>query len=105
MRTSARITFLVLAFAFSAPSVNSEEVWKTVPDPAPLPKPDQSGLAPVSDIKMYFEIYNAAGGDPVVLLHGGLGSTLNWGNQIPALVKNHKVVALDSRGHGRSTRS
>lgn len=54
---------------------------------------------------MYYEIYNAAGGDPVLLLHGGLGSTLNWGNQVPELMKTHKVVALDSRGHGRSTRS
>src|SRR5262249_38229841 len=84
---------------------HAEELWKTVPDPAPLPKPDQSGLAAINDIKMYYEIYNAAGGDPVMLLHGGLGSTLNWGNQVPALTGNHKVIAVDSRGPGRSTRS
>jgi pimeloyl-ACP methyl ester carboxylesterase len=77
----------------------------SVPEPAALPTPDDSGLAPVNDIQMHYEIYNADGPDPVLLLHGGLGSTLNWGNQVPVLMQSHKVIALDSRGHGRSTRS
>jgi len=104
-----RLICVVLAFgAFLAAAAlpsRAEDLWKTVPDPAALPKADESGLAPVNDIKMYYEIYNAAGGDPVILLHGGLGSTLNWGNQVPALTAKHKVIAVDSRGHGRSTRS
>lgn len=90
--------------AMSGPAF-AEDVWKTVPAPAALPKADESGSAAVNDIQMYYEIYNAAGGDPVLLLHGGLGSTLNWGNQVPALTGKHKVIAVDSRGHGRSTRS
>jgi pimeloyl-ACP methyl ester carboxylesterase len=105
MRAFARMACLALAFAGFCLSARAEESWKIAPDPAPLPKPDLSGLAPVNDIKMYYEIYNASGGDPVLLLHGGLGSTLNWGNQVPALTKNHEVIAVDSRGHGRSTRS
>jgi pimeloyl-ACP methyl ester carboxylesterase len=37
-------------------------------------------------------------------LHGGMESSLSWGNQVPALVKtHHKVILIDSRGHGRST--
>ena len=83
----------------------AQDQWLTVPPPAALPPADESGLKSVNDIQMYYEIHNAAGGDPVLLLHGGLGSTLNWGNQVPELMKAHKVVALDSRGHGRSTRS
>jgi pimeloyl-ACP methyl ester carboxylesterase len=90
--------------AISVPAF-AEDIWKTVPVPAALPKADESGSAAVNDIQMYYEIYNASGDDPVLLLHGGLGSTLNWGNQVPALVGKHKVIALDSRGHGRSTRS
>ncbi len=44
-------------------------------------------------------------GTPVILLHGGLGHSGNWGNQVPALVDaGHRVVLIDSRGHGRSTR-
>jgi pimeloyl-ACP methyl ester carboxylesterase len=41
----------------------------------------------------------------VILLHGGLGNSGNWGYQIPALVDNgYRAVVIDSRGHGRSTR-
>lgn len=44
-------------------------------------------------------------GPPVILLHGGLGHSGNWGNQISALVvAGYRVVTIDSRGHGRSTR-
>jgi pimeloyl-ACP methyl ester carboxylesterase len=41
----------------------------------------------------------------VVLLHGGLGHGGNWGYQVPTLVRaGYRVVVVDSRGHGRSTR-
>jgi pimeloyl-ACP methyl ester carboxylesterase len=44
-------------------------------------------------------------GPSVILLHGGLGHSGNWGYQIPALVEaGYRVVLIDSRGHGRSTR-
>src|SRR4029077_12103674 len=44
-------------------------------------------------------------GPPVILLHGGLGHSGNWGKQVPDLVAaGHRVVVIDSRGHGRSTR-
>ncbi|MGQ0485487.1 MAG: alpha/beta fold hydrolase [Hyphomicrobiales bacterium] len=104
MLIRAVLAFFVLA-VLPLQAGHAADLWKTVPPPAPLPKADESGLAPVNDIQMYYEIYNAAGADPVLLLHGGLGSTLNWGNQVPELMKTHKVVAVDSRGHGRSTRS
>ena len=45
-----------------------------------------------------------ASGSPVLLLHGGLGNSDYWGKLIPALAGNHKVIVMDSRGHGRSTR-
>jgi pimeloyl-ACP methyl ester carboxylesterase len=41
----------------------------------------------------------------VILLHGGLGHSGNWGYQVPALILHgYRVVVIDSRGHGRSTR-
>src|SRR5260370_27758314 len=50
--------------------------------------------------------YSAYGvGAPVILLHGGLGHSGNWGYQVPALIENgYRAIAIDSRGHGRSTR-
>jgi pimeloyl-ACP methyl ester carboxylesterase len=50
--------------------------------------------------------YAASGsGPPVILLHGGLGHSGNWGYQVPALIENdYQAILIDSRGHGRSTR-
>ncbi len=43
-------------------------------------------------------------GTPVVLLHGGLTSSRSWDAQVPALLAaGHRVILIDSRGHGRST--
>jgi pimeloyl-ACP methyl ester carboxylesterase len=99
---------MMLAFALlvAAPAA-AEEVWQTLPKFAPMSAADESGSADVNDIKMYYAIYGAAnGGDPVLMLHGGLGHSDVWGYQIPALTAaGYKVVVADSRGHGRSTRS
>ena len=39
------------------------------------------------------------------MLHGGLGHGGNFTYQVPALVKSgYRVIVVDSRGHGRSTR-
>jgi pimeloyl-ACP methyl ester carboxylesterase len=44
-------------------------------------------------------------GPAVVLLHGGLGHSGNWGYQVPALLAaGYRVIVADTRGHGLSTR-
>ncbi|MCX5493456.1 alpha/beta hydrolase [Kaistia dalseonensis] len=73
--------------------------------PGALPRPDKAGFAKVNGIRMWFAIYNPHGGNPVLLLHGGLGSSHDWRKQIPALMSSHEVIIADSRGQGRSTRS
>ena len=100
--TAAVIMVLVGAF----PSTTREsEAWKTLPEPASLPMADQSGLAPVGDIEMWYAVFNRGGGNPVLLIHGGLENADTWGNQVALLAKSREVIIADSRGHGRSTRS
>lgn len=78
------------------------ELWQTLP-PTPLPVTGvQSGHVAVNGISLHY--VHAGNGPPVVLLHGGLANTDYWGNQIKALAPRHTVIAVDSRGHGRSTR-
>jgi pimeloyl-ACP methyl ester carboxylesterase len=60
-------------------------------------------MAPVNDIEMYYAVYGQ--GEPVLLIHGGLGNADVWGFQVPELAKTHQVIVADSRGHGRSTRA
>ncbi len=55
----------------------------------------------VGDATIYCETFGA--GPPVLVLHGGLGYIEDMSFQIRALAKSHFVIAVDSRGHGRST--
>ncbi len=80
-------------------------LWQTLPVAPPMPTADKSGLAPVNDIKMYYAIFNKNGKDPVILLHGGFGSSDIWSFEVPMLIKTHQVIIVDNRGHGRSTMS
>jgi pimeloyl-ACP methyl ester carboxylesterase len=70
---------------------------------APLPAMAIEGHVENAGARIW---YAAVGdGPPVVLLHGGLGNSGNWGYQVPDLVAaGYRVVVIDSRGHGRSTR-
>jgi pimeloyl-ACP methyl ester carboxylesterase len=81
----------------------ADPLWLMLPPTPTLPQPEQSGLAPVNDISMYYAVFGD--GPPVILLHGGLTNSNYWGNQVPALARHYRVIVADSRGHGRSTRS
>ena len=66
-----------------------------------MPAPDASGDVDVGDAKIHYALYGK--GAPVVLLHGAMSNGEYWALQMPALIPNHRVVVIDSRGHGRST--
>jgi pimeloyl-ACP methyl ester carboxylesterase len=54
-----------------------------------------------NDAKIYYELYGK--GRPVVLLHGGLfGSTVEFSDIINKLKPNFQVIAISTRGHGKS---
>jgi pimeloyl-ACP methyl ester carboxylesterase len=101
----ARRLLIVLVLSGCATNRNGTPRWKTLPELTSMPKPDTSGLVPVNGIQLYYAIYNQQGKEPVLLLHGGLTSSDYWGMEILLLKKTHKVIIVDSRGHGRSTLS
>lgn len=69
----------------------------------PLPAPVQSGYAINEGARIWYA--SVGSGEPVVLLHGGLGNADNWGHQVPALIDaGYRAILVDSRGQGRSTR-
>lgn len=70
---------------------------------APLPVTNDEGYVEQDGARIWYAAYGS--GSPVILLHGGLGHSGNWGYQVPALVSSgYRAVVVDSRGHGRSTR-
>jgi pimeloyl-ACP methyl ester carboxylesterase len=55
----------------------------------------------VNGATIYYEEHGQ--GTPLVLIHGGLCSIASWAALMPHLTDDFRVIALDSRGHGRST--
>jgi pimeloyl-ACP methyl ester carboxylesterase len=56
--------------------------------------------APVNGLKLYYEIQGT--GQPLVLLHGGLGGTSMFAELMPALAESRQVIAVDLQGHGHT---
>ena len=93
--------FFCFVTGLRAAAAHAEAQWETLPPTPTLPKPAQSGYAPINGIRIWYASFGR--GEPVFLLHGGLANSNYWGNQVPALARHYRIVVMDSRGHGRSS--
>jgi pimeloyl-ACP methyl ester carboxylesterase len=55
----------------------------------------------VNGAALYYEEHGD--GAPLILIHGGLGSSSQWNPVLPELAGSFRVITPDSRGHGRSS--
>ena len=100
MRRTLILFFIVLAMPLH--TAMAAERWEALP-PTPAPVPGlQTGHAELNGIRLFYA--EIGQGSPVVVLHGGLANSDYLGNQVHALAARHRVIVVDSRGHGRSTR-
>src|SRR3989442_3227683 len=60
----------------------------------------KSGHVAANGVNYYYEIHGK--GEPLLLLHGGLGSIDMFEPDLPALAKNRQMIAVDLYGHGRT---
>ena len=63
-------------------------------------EPTRSSHVEANGVNYYYEVHGA--GEPLLLLHGGLGSIDMFGPVLPALAKEREVIAVDLHGHGRT---
>lgn len=99
-----RLAVMAFLLLLAAPpsSAGADERWQTLP-PTPAPVAgERTGHAEVNGIRLFYA--EIGQGSPVVMLHGGLANSDYFGNQVGALAARHRVILMDSRGHGRSTR-
>ncbi|MCB0044524.1 MAG: alpha/beta hydrolase [Caldilineaceae bacterium] len=79
--------------------------FQTAPSPAGAIQygnnPQAGRYADAGDEKIYYELYGQ--GEPLVVLHGGnLGSTYEMAGFIDKLSESYQVIAISTRGHGKS---
>jgi pimeloyl-ACP methyl ester carboxylesterase len=95
MQTKKLLLTFFTAIAFIQPGCSQEKS---------LPYGDNKAAGKYYDvrgIKLYAETYG--NGKPLLLIHGNGGSISAFANNIPYFAKKYKVIAVDSRAHGKST--
>lgn len=60
----------------------------------------QTGYAPVNGLKLYYEVHGD--GEPLVLIHGGVGGIAMFGPNLSALAATRRVIAVELQGHGHT---
>ena len=60
----------------------------------------QGQYANVNGLKMYYEIHGK--GQPLILLHGGLGGVGMFEQILPTLTEKRQVIAVELQGHGHT---
>jgi pimeloyl-ACP methyl ester carboxylesterase len=95
-------SFTALAAAPAGP-----EPWQTLPPLPSLPAGTVGRYAEIGGARIWFAEWGPKSSKvPVLLLHGGFANSNYFGLLIPVLVAHgYRVIAMDSRGHGRSTRT
>ncbi|MBI2761195.1 MAG: alpha/beta hydrolase [Chloroflexi bacterium] len=90
----------VTALTFVIALTESSIATQAQNGPPPATTTVQSGYAPVNGLSLYYEIYGS--GAPLILLHGGLGSSAMFGEVLPMLAAGRQVIAVDLQAHGHT---
>lgn len=96
--TVAVLLSVAVILAAASPIAHAATAKQPPKQTAPAKK---TGRVEVNGINYYYELHGA--GEPLLLLHGGLGSIDMFGPNLAYLAEHRQVIAVDLQGHGRST--
>src|SRR3977135_1463286 len=91
--------FVTFAASFAAPTIVHAAQEKPTMQTA-TPKPTKSGHALVNGVNYYYAVYGT--GEPLLLLHGGLGQIEMFGPNLTKLALSRQVIGVGLQGHGRT---
>lgn len=61
---------------------------------------NKGSYAPINSLNLYYEIHGT--GEPLILLHGGVGTSSMFGDNLAKLAESRQVIAVDLQAHGRT---
>jgi pimeloyl-ACP methyl ester carboxylesterase len=93
-------TALCLASAGAAAETPKAQPAKTVAPVAQSPATPQRGRTNINGVNYYYEVHGR--GEPLLMLHGGLGTLDMFGSVLTELARGRTVIAVDLQGHGRT---
>src|SRR5262245_41656639 len=91
--------FAAVAASFATPTI-AQATHESSTMQTAMPKPSKSGHAAVNGVDYYYAVYGT--GEPLLLLHGGLGVIEMFGANIGTLAQTRQVIGVDLHGHGRT---
>src|SRR5437870_4609762 len=95
---------LIAMFATVAASIAAQTIVQAAQEKPAMqtatPKPVKSGYASVNGLNYYYAVYGK--GEPLLLLHGGLGQIEMFGPNLTRLAQSRQVIGVDLQGHGRT---
>jgi len=98
---TARYLLLALALAVLPAAARGADAAPTTASPFVYGSNPAAGAYFEHDgVKLYYEVYGE--GPPLLLIHGNGASIWSMKRQIEYFSKHYKVIAMDSRDHGRS---
>lgn len=91
MRTKITLSLILgvlFTYGFIARPVNAQEATA------------EPHYAAVNGLNLYYEVHGT--GEPLILLHGGLGGIVEFSQLLPLLAETRQVIAVELQGHGRT---
>jgi pimeloyl-ACP methyl ester carboxylesterase len=103
-QASNLVVAAAIAFGISACyAAHAEELLKATADDGNLGLGFKSGYADVNGVKLHY-VEGGQGPQTVVLIPGWPQTWYAWRKVMPELAKTHRVIAVDTRGMGDSSR-
>jgi len=101
IKTILMVLLASIAAALAASEVVYAQEGNTAMTSAAARAPGDAGHIEANGVNYYYEVHGD--GEPLLLLHGGLGSIDMFGPILPILAERRQVIGVDLHGHGRTT--